>query len=460
MRGGLYVLSSLLFPLLFPLPSTRLPFPFPPLSSPQHTPPNNQVGGQRAYQPWLSHWLLDLALQTPAILVSADYRLIPEATARDAIDDARDAVGWIWGRGAGGAEGGGAGEEGGEEGGGLEGGGLEGALEEVYPGLGLRVRRRVLVGGDSAGGYLAVQLGLSNHSLTRSHSDLKTNLNTKGQRQRRDPVKIDAVYALYPYLSLRTPFHTEAYPKDIAGVEQMPESLLDEHLDGIRVYVREGAGAGVGVGEGGRRKRPVVTNVPMVQLESESADSGGHGEVGAVGLGGEAAAKAGFTARALLAICMEQHGRTLEFFSFDPEREQGRGTSTEAQTKTTPSLFPEDRIEAGEKLPPFVLVHGVQDRIAPVEGSDMFVEHLRKWNGVAGMGSGADASASASAGEIAREEREREVFRYFREEGDHFFEAETRLDAESAGWVGEAGQFLRRHWLGLDSGGDLEEGEA
>ena len=39
---------------------------------------DDQVGGQREMQGWFSKWTLDLAAKNEAIVVTADYRLIPE----------------------------------------------------------------------------------------------------------------------------------------------------------------------------------------------------------------------------------------------------------------------------------------------------------------------------------------------------------------------------------------------
>ncbi|KAA8648031.1 alpha/beta hydrolase [Aspergillus tanneri] len=50
--------------------------------------------GDRLYEPWWSDWLLELALAQSAMIVAPDYRLLPEATGADIMDD-MDAF-WTW----------------------------------------------------------------------------------------------------------------------------------------------------------------------------------------------------------------------------------------------------------------------------------------------------------------------------------------------------------------------------
>ncbi|KAK1836835.1 Alpha/Beta hydrolase protein [Podospora conica] len=73
-----------------------------------------------------SQWLLTLALTTPAILISPQYRLLPEATGTDLMDDISDF--WTWFR---------------------------------SPALPARLSpTQVLAAGESAGGYLSIQSAL------------------------------------------------------------------------------------------------------------------------------------------------------------------------------------------------------------------------------------------------------------------------------------------------------------
>ncbi|KAL1872683.1 hypothetical protein Daus18300_004229 [Diaporthe australafricana] len=52
------------------------------------------VVGHRMYEPWFAQWLLDLAEDQGAIIVSPDYRLLPESTGKDILSDV--AHFWRW----------------------------------------------------------------------------------------------------------------------------------------------------------------------------------------------------------------------------------------------------------------------------------------------------------------------------------------------------------------------------
>ncbi|KAL5536369.1 hypothetical protein ACEPAF_191 [Sanghuangporus sanghuang] len=303
------------------------------------------VGGQRDFQPWWSRWILDLMVKHSAIVVTADHRLIPEATCEDVLDDIHDV--WDWVRNN-----------------------LSQVVQMEYAGLQPDLSR-ILLAGSSAGGYCAFQLALSHY---------ETGARAQGEPRPR------AALALYPYVSVRTPYWTEAFTKHIFGTPQLPSSILDDHLASI-ASVRARTG-----------KQPIVTSVPMLNSEGK------------------------FTDRALLAVCAQQHGRILELFG--PERD------------TTPGkrrMFPEDRIIDGRKLPPTVIIHGVQDSISPVEGSDLFIEHLQKYNAIDSLDHG---------------EGKEKVLRYFRLPGEHLFETELRLEEESVDWVKDAAGFIEKNWLG------------
>lgn len=54
-----------------------------------------QIGGSSLFLPWLSDWVIELALQENAIIVSPDYRLLPESTGSDILDDMDDFWKWL-----------------------------------------------------------------------------------------------------------------------------------------------------------------------------------------------------------------------------------------------------------------------------------------------------------------------------------------------------------------------------
>ncbi|CAN8097035.1 unnamed protein product [Discula destructiva] len=52
------------------------------------------IVGHRMYEPWFAQWLLDLALDHDAIIVTPDYRLLPESNGTDILSDV--AHFWVW----------------------------------------------------------------------------------------------------------------------------------------------------------------------------------------------------------------------------------------------------------------------------------------------------------------------------------------------------------------------------
>lgn len=53
-----------------------------------------QVTGSSLYPPWFSDWILEYALAKGAIIISPDYRLLPEVSGREVLDDMDDF--WRW----------------------------------------------------------------------------------------------------------------------------------------------------------------------------------------------------------------------------------------------------------------------------------------------------------------------------------------------------------------------------
>jgi hypothetical protein len=94
------------------------------------------VNGHSLFAPFFAPWLLKLALEESAVIVSADYRLLPSANGvADLLEDLEDF--WQWTRAD-----------------------LPGVLERRVPGHSLDFAQ-LLVTGGSAGGYCATQIALS-----------------------------------------------------------------------------------------------------------------------------------------------------------------------------------------------------------------------------------------------------------------------------------------------------------
>ncbi|GKZ23477.1 hypothetical protein AbraIFM66951_008511 [Aspergillus brasiliensis] len=144
------------------------------------------VTGSSLYPPWFSNWILDYAIQNEAIIISPNYRLLPEATGEDILEDMYDF--WNW----------------------LQGDSLSHAIRDAgYPHIGPATDKTLIVG-ESAGGYLAMQLALTY------------------------PSKIRAVVGAYPILDPKDKFYTEAYQKPILRVPNMANDIIEQHLASLR----------------------------------------------------------------------------------------------------------------------------------------------------------------------------------------------------------------------------------
>ncbi|ROW06901.1 hypothetical protein VMCG_04173 [Cytospora schulzeri] len=141
------------------------------------------VVGHRLYEGWFSPWLIDLALTTPSILITPDYRLLPESNAIDILDDLKDF--WTW----------------------LHTLPLLTASWRIRPDL-----SRIACAGTSAGGYLAVQSAL----LFPELSQIKVLISIAG-----------SLYTNIPY------FHIPS-PKTILG-KRAPAPYKAERI--VRAYL-------------------------------------------------------------------------------------------------------------------------------------------------------------------------------------------------------------------------------
>ncbi|OCT49213.1 hypothetical protein CLCR_05000 [Cladophialophora carrionii] len=155
------------------------------------------VTGDALYDDWFPQWLVDYALQHTAVVVLPNYRLLPESTGREIMADVHDF--WAW-------------------------------LRDDFPpylhgrpfqdGAGVEVDlTKVLVTGESAGGYLSVQSALG------SSGGLAT-----------------ACIATYPVLDVASPFYTEEYEKVILGAPTLPKEVLGEHIRMLEKEEEESSG--------------------------------------------------------------------------------------------------------------------------------------------------------------------------------------------------------------------------
>ncbi|KAF7587449.1 hypothetical protein BBP40_007220 [Aspergillus hancockii] len=135
--------------------------------------------GDSLYADWFPSWLLELAETYDAIIVSANYRFLPEATGVQVLEDVDDF--WSW----------------------LHSSDLKDLLAAQDAPIELDLDR-VLAAGDSAGGLLSIYLTLSY------------------------PDQIRAGTATYPQLSWDNP---PIYPSHKSAlIVDVPESVIDEHV--------------------------------------------------------------------------------------------------------------------------------------------------------------------------------------------------------------------------------------
>jgi acetyl esterase/lipase len=130
---------------------------------------------------WFSKWILDYAELHSAVIISPDYRLLPEVKGTDILDDM--AAFWTW----------------------FHKGGPSGILQQS----GYREKldpSKLLLLGESAGGYLAVQSVLSGF------------------------VEPDAMVLLYPMLDMKADHYTKEYNKPIVNVPNFPSNLVVDFL--------------------------------------------------------------------------------------------------------------------------------------------------------------------------------------------------------------------------------------
>ncbi|KAG5797476.1 hypothetical protein H9Q69_003497 [Fusarium xylarioides] len=126
--------------------------------------------------------ILEYALEHNSILVSCDYRLLPESNAVQILEDIDDAWSWVQSS-------------------------LDEAIGTMTNGNSCADLGRVLVSGESAGGYLALQLAL------------------------RHPTAFRAVITSYPLIDMRSDHFCKAYHKQMGQYPQIDYELVSQHLE-------------------------------------------------------------------------------------------------------------------------------------------------------------------------------------------------------------------------------------
>jgi len=259
------------------------------------------VGGQRQFPDWIPLWLYSFAHHHNAIIVSPDYRLLPESSAVDVLDDLDDIWKWVSTE-------------------------LANVVREQSKAasgtdsfLELDLDR-VLVQGESAGGYCAIQMALSHFKPSEPYAISKV-------------PRICALAVTYPMLDFRAAHWTTAYEKHIFDCPQLPESIINEHLKAMK----------------GSATKPVVSNVEL-----------GPGKP-----------------RGALAFAYVQHGRFLELLGPDRDPSPGkRRVHPEDRiadgAKLPPTLFVHGTEDSGVPVAgtdKFIALIRQHNSIVPPEGN-------------------------------------------------------------------------------------------
>ncbi|KAJ2989395.1 hypothetical protein NUW58_g3487 [Xylaria curta] len=140
------------------------------------------VTGSSLFPAWFSKWILDFAEAQSAIIISPDYRLLPEAKGVDIIRDMEAFWKWFHSDGP----------------------------SKHLAGIGRHDitlnKNKLLLLGESAGGYLAIQSVLSGFA------------------------RPNAIVALYPMLDMKADHYTKEYYKPIVGVPNFLHKTIDDFL--------------------------------------------------------------------------------------------------------------------------------------------------------------------------------------------------------------------------------------
>ncbi|KAF7551735.1 hypothetical protein G7Z17_g4791 [Cylindrodendrum hubeiense] len=143
------------------------------------------ITGASLYPAWFSKWVLQYATAHGAVIISPDYRLLPEVKGRDILDDFKEFWAWF--------------ESGSPQ---------QHLLSAGRSDIIIDPERHLLIG-ESAGGYLAIQSVLSQFTRPR------------------------AIIALYPMLDLKSEYYNTSYEKPICGVPNFPNEAVSDFLESI-----------------------------------------------------------------------------------------------------------------------------------------------------------------------------------------------------------------------------------
>ncbi|KAF2834949.1 alpha/beta-hydrolase [Patellaria atrata CBS 101060] len=238
------------------------------------------VHGSRLCE-WVSPWVLSFAHSTPAIVLCPDYQLLPESNGIAILSDLRDLWAWIHSS-------------------------LATHLHALRPGLEIDLSR-VLVTGESAGGYVATQLVLQRALTERAEGEGGV-------------CSIKALVLHYPMLDLSAPWYNTPQPLSMPSwptpAPGAVETWLRDLPDGLVISASD----------------PVPEEKRRVMM----------------------------AAMWLQGLC----GKWLV---------RGVDTKEEREAAFPFKMLERVKREAGS-VPPVLVVHGKEDDLVPVEGTEHFVQ--------------------------------------------------------------------------------------
>lgn len=159
------------------------------------------IVGHRMYEPWFAQWLLDLAIDHGAIIVTPDYRLLPESNGADILSDV--AHFWRW---------------------------MQRDLAKVMEGENLPRPdlSNVLCCGESSGGFISVYCALHLESMLRAAGG-------STDREAVKEVHIRAVISISAPLDATAPEYKIPRPRVFMGHRPPPPR---QALSKIRAYIK------------------------------------------------------------------------------------------------------------------------------------------------------------------------------------------------------------------------------
>lgn len=171
------------------------------------------VVGHRMYEPWFAQWLLDLALDQEAIIVTPDYRLLPESNGRDILSDV--AHFWVW---------------------------MQRYMPQYMEQKNLPPpdTSNVLCCGESSGGFISVYCALHLDSMLRKDVRLH-GAGTKNEESEEKGVQIRAVISISAPLDATAPEYKVPRPRVFMGQSPPPPRQALAKIRGYMKSIRAGS---------------------------------------------------------------------------------------------------------------------------------------------------------------------------------------------------------------------------